>query len=119
MSTADELRAKWEARQRDPLAARALVPLGELAGEVLADLQALARAAAGEVLSLQEAAAVSGFSVDHLRHLVAKGRLENVGRKGAPRVRRGDLPKKTGRAARATVYDPDQDARALLARSGR
>ena len=45
-------------------------------------------------LTLQDAATESGYSVAHLRHLIAKGELQNVGRRGRPRVRRGALPSK-------------------------
>jgi len=47
-----------------------------------------------ELLTLQEAAQISGYSADHLGRLVRSGRLPNHGRKHAPRVRRADLPMK-------------------------
>jgi len=47
-----------------------------------------------ESLSLAEASAECGYSVSHLRRLARDGQLVNVGKKGAPRVRRGDLPRK-------------------------
>lgn len=47
-------------------------------------------------LTLAEAARESGYSTDQLSRLIREGKLVNVGRKGAPRVRRGDLPKKPG-----------------------
>lgn len=59
-----------------------------------------------EALSLAEAALGSGYSVEHLRHLVADGTIPNAGRKGSPRIRRSDLPVKPG-------YEP-----AALARVG-
>ena len=74
-----------------------------------ADLEAALRAKADEALTLEQAAAESGYSAEHLRHLVAAGQLPNAGRRGAPRVKRGDLPKRPGRAA-STNYDPDADA---------
>ena len=43
-------------------------------------------------MSLVDAAQVSGYSADHLGSLVRQGKLPNVGRKNAPRVRRTDLP---------------------------
>ena len=51
-------------------------------------------------VSLAEAAALGGFSVDHIQRLVAKGRIANLGRKGKPRIRRDDVPVKPGHAAR-------------------
>lgn len=65
----------------------------------------------GAVLSLSDAARESGYSPDRLRHLVAAGSIPNAGRKGAPRIRRGDLPSKR-RAAGA--FDPTATARSLL-----
>ena len=46
------------------------------------------------LLNLQEAAEVSGYSAEHLGRQVRNGTLKNYGRPHAPRVRRGDLPKK-------------------------
>lgn len=45
-------------------------------------------------LTLQEAARRSGYSVSHLRYLIRDGEIPNAGRKGRPRIRRGDLPRK-------------------------
>lgn len=42
-------------------------------------------------LTLTEAAAASGCSVDTIGRMIREGRVENVGRKHAPRVRRSDL----------------------------
>lgn len=47
---------------------------------------------AGETLSLRDAARESGFTADHLGQLVKDGKIPNAGRKGAPRIRRQDLP---------------------------
>src|SRR5687768_16361661 len=71
-------------------------------------------------LTLSEAAKVSGYSTDHLGRLVRKKRVQNVGRKSAPRIRRADLPQKPGRVASTTPskYDPVADARSLLSRRG-
>lgn len=45
-------------------------------------------------LTLHDAAAESGYSIAHIRHLIASGELQNVGRRGRPRLRRGALPSK-------------------------
>lgn len=102
MSTINELLAKWQARRVDPLAARGLVPLGDIAGEVLADLEALAGAEADQVLSLTEASVASGYSVDWLQKQVAKGAIPNAGRRGKPGIRRADLPRRPGRPLPST-----------------
>ena len=44
------------------------------------------------LLTLQEAAAESGFSPDHLGRLVREGKIPNAGRPGAPQIARRDLP---------------------------
>jgi len=58
------------------------------------ELEAALAAAAGETLTLDEAAREARMSKDHLRHLVSSGAIPNAGRKGAPRIRRADLPRK-------------------------
>lgn len=58
--------------------------------EIEGDLTALL----DEALTLKQAADETGYSDDYLGRLVRDGKLENVGRKNAPRVRRGDLPRK-------------------------
>lgn len=47
-----------------------------------------------EALSLEDAARESGYSYSSLQKKVRTGELTNVGRKGSPRVRRVDLPRK-------------------------
>ncbi len=47
------------------------------------------------LLSLQEAAELSGYSADHLGRLVRDGRIPNAGRLGSPRIAYRDLPRKS------------------------
>ena len=47
-----------------------------------------------EALTIEEAAKEGGYSYSHLQHLVADGKIENVGGEGSPRIRRSDVPKK-------------------------
>lgn len=80
------------------------------------------REAADELLTLEQAAELSGYSAERLRHLIADGAIPQAGRKGAPRIRRGDVPRKAGKArAGATAgpqgYDPTADALSLLGRA--
>jgi hypothetical protein len=49
-----------------------------------------------ELLTLEHAARESGYSAEHLGREVREGRIPNAGRKGAPRIRRADLPRKPG-----------------------
>jgi hypothetical protein len=99
----------------------ALVDGAELCDALLADLDAFVNESSEEALSLRQAAAESGYSVDHLGRLIREGKLPNVGRTNAPKIRRGDLPRKTAHRLASTAtdsYDPNTDARSLLARRG-
>ena len=107
-----DLPARWRERAAyleqfgDPTSAK----LWRLAA---VELEAALKALGEETLTLAEAAALSGFSADHLGHLVRHGKLRNFGRKNAPRLRRGELPiKSTAKPGR-----PPQQQRA--AGSGR
>jgi hypothetical protein len=69
-------------------------------------------------LTLTQAASESGYSEDHLERQVREGKIPNAGRPNAPRVRRGDLPRKPVRKVAGPTslsYDPAADARSLLA----
>ena len=92
--TARELRDKWEARldewSRLELSAR----LGPIVVEFLADLDSVDRHEGTELLNLTQASIRSGLSADHLGRLVRTGKLQNYGRKNAPRVRAADLRRK-------------------------
>ena len=64
-----------------------------------------------ETLTLAEAAAESGYARRTIRQKVATGEIPNVGRKNAPRIRRGDLPRKAGAASNG--FDAGAEARAI------
>ncbi len=82
-------------------------------------LEAALRANESSTLTLPEAAAESGYSADRLRHMIAEGKIPNVGRKGAPRIRRANLPVKPGRAKPAVSgFDAGAFARSLLPGGG-
>ena len=78
-----------------------------------ADLEAEWNAYLLEELTLEDAAAESGYSYSALQKQLASGLLENVGGKGSPRVRRSDLPSKGRRV------EPDLATAAILERAGR
>ncbi len=61
------------------------------------------------VLTLTEAAATSGYSADHLGHLVREGKIPNAGRPGAPRIALRDLPRKAPESA----ADPEPEEEPL------
>ena len=75
-----------------------------------------------EALSLEEAERESGYTYSALEKMVRRGELANVGAKGRPRVRRGDLPRKArGREASPDLAGSVLDGRAAglrLDRSG-
>lgn len=64
---------------------------------VTAELEAALRAARDELLTLEAAARVSGYSADYLGRLVREGKIPNAGRPHAPKIRRADLPRKAVR----------------------
>jgi hypothetical protein len=63
---------------------------------VLDSLESQARQSEEQLLSGRQAAELCGYSRDHLRRLVKQGVLRDFGRKGAPRYRKSDLPRKVG-----------------------
>ena len=84
------------------------------------ELEAALRAEQDELLSLDQAADQSGYSADHLGRMIRAGKLTNRGKKGAPLLRRGDLPEKPsggpeGRAPGNTEeYDTDRLFRDII-----
>lgn len=103
---ASDLVAAWLARADElaPYAAPAAEAFRRAAGE----LKEALRSEANEIVTLDEAATLSGYSADHLRHLVSDGRIPNAGKKNAPRIRRGDIPRKASKTA--APYNPQADA---------
>jgi hypothetical protein len=85
--------------------------------ELAAELEGALVAAGDETLTLAEAARESGYSDRRLRELLADGSITNAGRKGAPRVRRADLPRKARPAETANGYNAQEDALRLLGRT--
>jgi hypothetical protein len=67
-----------------------------------------------QLLNLDEAARLSGYSEDHLARLVRERKIPDArpsGARGRLRLRRGDVPVKPGRR-----YTPDADVRDLASR---
>jgi hypothetical protein len=89
-----DLPSLWRARAAfleqygDPASAR----LWRLAA---AELEQAVQRLGEETLTLVQAAAVSGYTADHLGQLIRRGTIPNAGRQHAPRIRRGDLPMKS------------------------
>ena len=98
MSLADSfaaLAARWRA-DAEVLRRRGCLEAAALLDSCAADL---GDAIAGEscvVVSPAEAARLTGFSAEHIARLIRRGKLPNLGRKHAPRVRLADVPRKAG-----------------------
>ena len=88
-----DLAARWRA-ELGVLRKRGAKELAEGLESYVDELEQVLVEADLEALTLDQAAAESGYTKGHLGRLIAADRLDNVGRKHAPRVRRGDLPKK-------------------------
>ncbi len=88
--------SRWRAEKARYESVPAMVPADRLIEEFLNDLNALSTPACVETVNLTEAAKRSGYTRQHLSHLIKKGRLHNYGRDGAPRVRADELPRKLG-----------------------
>jgi hypothetical protein len=87
-----DLPEAWRGRASElapyaPAAAAAFVTAADDLAAALADSEEA-------LLSLESAARECGYTADHLGRLIKSGQLANHGRKHAPRVRRGDLPRK-------------------------
>lgn len=91
--TLPALVARW---REEALVLRRRGALGQ--AEVLegaaTEMEALLAIAGESTVSLQEAAALSGYTTDALTRLVRRGALQNLGRPRAPRFRVRDLPRK-------------------------
>ena len=96
-----EFLAKWRA-ERDRFSRYGmLVDPIPLLDDVLRDAAAALAGDQDELLTLEEAKAASGYSVDHLARLVRQGTIPDLrlpGRRGRIYIRRRDLPVRPGRA---------------------
>jgi hypothetical protein len=125
MTAVSNLPARWRndattLRRRG--AADQAVVLEGCADELELELQGLQ----DELLTIEAAAAESGYSAESLRRMVRDGKLpceRRAGENSRIHVRRGDLPKKQQRHAGGKqgpnlVYDPEEDARDIAKRLG-
>ena len=98
-------------------------PLARLAEVHAGELETAIREAENQSLTLGQAAELSGYSVDHLGRTLRQGKIPNAGRKGSPRIRVRDLPRKPGlpqEAPRPQLVgsSKSQVARAVLSQMG-
>jgi hypothetical protein len=99
MSRALEVLAEQWRREAVTLRACLCEPQAQLTERHAAELLTAAAAADDELLTLSEAARVTGYSTRQLRNLTGGGALPNHGRPGSPLYRRSELPAKPGRGA--------------------
>ena len=86
----DELLDRWHS-EAELFRRRGQPHLADLAESYATDLSAAVREFRLATLTLAEAAAETGLKYDTIQKKVANGEVANVGRRGAPRVRRCDL----------------------------
>ena len=91
---------------------RAASAQADLLESCAAELEIWARERDLESITLHQAAQESGFSYSALEKKVRHGSLTNVGKKGAPRIRRGDVPRKATIVRRAHAT-PEISSRVL------
>ena len=99
----------------------AMVDGAKVIDAFLSDLAATVQEGADELLSIRQAAELSGYSVEHLARTVRNGGIPNSGRRNKPLIRRGDLPRKPKSllaSADEKAYDAAADARSLMSRQG-
>lgn len=65
--------------------------------KVAGELESASRQHVLQELTLEQAVSESGYTYSSLEKRLRSGELPNVGTKGKPRIRRGDLPTKGGR----------------------
>ena len=108
------LLSQWRSRASD---LERYAPVAAQAFRDAADELAEALNGAEETVSLKEAGMLGGYPVDSLQRMVACGRIQNVGRKGKPRIRRAEVPVKPGHTAalRADSGDRHINASAVVA----
>lgn len=93
--TLAELRERW-GQDAAVLRRRGAEPSAALLEACAAELEAVLTSGQAEPVTLAEASELSGYSVAHLRRLIAASALRNVSADGRVRVRVGDLPRKPG-----------------------
>lgn len=116
--TRDEMQTRWLNRREIFSSSGACVDGVRIIDQFFGDLASVEEIESDRILTLREAAARTGYSVDHLARLIRQGKLSNAGRHKAPRIRVGDLPQRRQFARkRSSAYSVVTDAQAL--RNGR
>lgn len=112
-----EIIERWKARQAEWSRLHVQVDGAALACEIVNDLQQIAESDGTDELTLSAASGLSGYTVDHLSRMLRDGTIANAGKKGAPRIKRADLPARPKRGlakVNGTTYNALTDARLSL-----
>lgn len=104
--TREEFRAKWHHETAVFRRRRALVDAATLCDELLEDFESVTVFELDGELNLRQASIESGYSADHLGKLVRAGKIPNVARTNAPKIRRRDLPLRPYRAPQWRSTEP-------------
>ena len=91
--TIDELLDQWE-RDAETLRRRGATVQGDTLCQCCEELRIARREEGEELLTLDQAAALSGYSKHYLRELLYAESIPNAGRRNRPRIRRRDVPRK-------------------------
>ena len=113
--TPQELRQRWTELRDTYERVGAWVEGARIIDAFLADLTSIERTSNDRLLTLREAAELSGYSTDHLARLVRQAVIPNAGKRHSPRIRLGDLPRRPKSFAHSQKrsYDAITDARSL------
>lgn len=113
--TRETLVSYWRARHDEYARVDAVVNGAKLINEMLHHIQELFTSEHGFILSLEAAALRSGYSKEHLARLIRQGKIPNAGRRGTPRIRVEDLPRRRSNLGRQPEpsYNPKADAWAI------
>ena len=91
--TVEQLVSRWR-EDAVVLRRRGATSRADLLELCVAELEQARRDTEAELITVSDAAVESGYSEAHIRRMIADGSVPNMGRPGAPRVCRGDLPRK-------------------------
>lgn len=90
-----DLVERWR-READVLRRRGAPRRADVLEGCAEELEAAAAGRPLEPLTVEQAAALGGYSESRLRSLLSEETIANVGEPGAPRIRRCDVPRKPG-----------------------
>ena len=115
MTAMKDLVARWRS-EAETVERCGQEPTGKLIRRLSAEVEEALRDDQNETLTLAEAALESGYSVEHLRKMVAAETVPNAGERGRPRIRRIDIPLKRATQP-GSLGTPEDDAREFSKRA--